>query len=110
MPTLRARMTDLFLSVVDALIDGLGNAVGWILIGILAFFVDTYRRIIKNRKNIDDLDRYVTGDDDDPDAPGLLEKVDDVGSEVGELKTEMREQHRQTDRKLDRLLGDEGDK
>ena len=110
MPQLKSQMTEIFLQVADALIDGLGNAVGWVLIGLLAFIADTYRRIRKNSRRLNKLDRYVTGDTDDPDSPGLLQRVDDVGGEVNEMKGEMKTQHRQTDRKLDRLLGQEHDR
>ena len=101
-------MNEILLQVVDALIDGLGNLIGWILVGLVALIFDTYRRIRKNAEDINDLERYVTGDDDDPGAPGLLETVDEVGDEVHDVKYEMREQHRQTDRKLDRLLNGDG--
>ena len=110
MPQLKTQMTEIFLQVADALIDGLGNAVGWVLIGLLAFIADTYRRIRKNARRLNKLDRYVTGDTDDPDSPGLLQRVDDVGGEVNDMKDEMKAQHRQTDRKLDRLLGQEHDR
>lgn len=102
-------MSDLLLSIIDALIDGFGGALTWLLVGIITFFLDLYRRFKQLRDDVDDLDRYLTGDDSDPDAPGLLRKVEHIDSELGEMKDEMRDQHRTTDRKLDRLIEDRGD-
>jgi len=97
-------MNELFLSVVDAIVDGFGNAVGWILIGILAFLADTYRRILQNAKEIDQLDTYLTGDDEDPSQPGLLSEVSETRQDIRELRNRMDDHHRQTERKLDQLL------
>lgn len=100
-------MNELILSVVDALVDGLGNAVGWILIGVMVFLADTYRRILQNAKEIDQLDTYLTGDDEDPSQPGLLSEVSETRQDIRELRNRMDDHHRQTERKLDQLLDNE---
>jgi hypothetical protein len=102
-------MNELFLSLIDALVDGFGNAVGWILIGILAFIADAYRRIRSNAARIDNLDRYITGDEDDPETPGLLSEVSETRRDIRELRNQMDNHHRQTDRKLDRLLDNDNE-
>jgi hypothetical protein len=100
-------MDGVIIALIDALIDGLGNAIGWVIIGLMAFLAELYRRFKTLRSDVDDLERYLTGDDDDPDSPGLLAKVEKVDDDLNDLKTETREQHRKTDSKLDRLLEDE---
>jgi hypothetical protein len=93
------------LSIIDILSDAIGGVLEWILVGALLFLLDLYRRFKSLRRDVDDLDRYLTGDDLDPDAPGLLEKVDDVDDEVCAMREDMEQHHRDTDRKLERLLG-----
>jgi hypothetical protein len=74
------------------------------MVGIGAFLLDLYRRFKQLRSDVDDLDRYLTGDSSDPDSPGLLEKVDQCNSSLDEMKREMETQHRETEQKLNRLL------
>jgi hypothetical protein len=101
------KMFDTVSLLVDAVIDGVGSFIGWILVGIGAFLVELYRRFRKLRQDVDDLDRYLTGDDADPDSPGLLEKVDCVNENQQEMRDEMERQHEETARKLDQLIDDE---
>jgi hypothetical protein len=98
------KMYDAIILIVDAVVDGVGNLIGWAMIGIGAFLVELYRRFRKLRSDVDDLDRYLTGDSSDPDSPGLLEKVDRCNSSLDEMKDEMETQHRETERKLNKLL------
>ena len=102
--SLRVRMTELFLSLFDAFVDGLGDAFGWIVVAILVFIADTYRRIRSNSDRIERLDRHITGDDDDPSRPGLLKEVHDTRAKVEEMSDEMKRNHERTDAKLDQLL------
>jgi len=97
-------MSNIVLALVDILTDVFGGILTWLLVGALGFVVDLYRRFRKLRSDVDELDRYLTGDDRDPDAPGLLEKVDKVDTEVCGLRDDMEEQHRETEQKLDELL------
>jgi hypothetical protein len=97
-------MVDFILAIVDILTDVFGGVLTWIFIGMLGFLLDLYRRFKQLRRDVDDLDRYLTGDSDDPDAPGLLEKVDEVDREVCAMRADMESHHRETDRKLERLL------
>jgi hypothetical protein len=101
------KMFDTITLLVDAVIDGVGNFVGWVIIGIGAFLVELYRRFRQLRRDVDALDRYITGDDKDPDSPGLLEKVDCVNQNQQEMRDEMERQHEETARKLDQLIDDE---
>jgi hypothetical protein len=100
-------MYDVCILVIDAVLDGIGSLIGWIMIGIVAFLLDLYRRFKRLRSDVDDLDRYLTGDDSDPDSPGLLRKVDQCNEGLTEMKGQMREQHRETERKLNRLLNED---
>jgi hypothetical protein len=101
------KMFDAVVVVIDAVVDGLGNLIGWVMIGIGAFLLDLYRRFKQLRNDVDDLDRYLTGDDADPDSPGLLEKVDCVNQNQKEMRNEMEQQHQETARKLDQIIDDE---
>jgi hypothetical protein len=91
----------LFIDVVTETLSGL---LTWLVIGMITFLLDLYRRFKKLRRDVDDLDRYLTGDSNDPDAPGLLDKVDKVDTEICGLRADMETQHRETDRKLQQLL------
>jgi hypothetical protein len=53
------------------------------------------------------LDRYLTGDDADPDSPGLLEKVDCVDRTLNQTRDEMQQQHQETARKLDQIIDED---
>lgn len=97
-------MASVVLGIVDVLTEAFGGVLTWIFIGMLGFLLDLYRRFKQLRRDVDDLDRYLTGDNDDPDAPGLLEKVDEVDREVCAMRVDMENHHRETDRKLERLL------
>jgi len=101
-------MPSLLLTIVDILTDVFGGVLTWLFIGILGFLVDIYRRFKNLRNDVDDLQRYVLGDSDNPDVPGLLEKVDKIDDEVCGLRDDMEQQHRETDRKLNRLLENDG--
>jgi hypothetical protein len=99
-------MYDAIVLIVDAILDGVGSLIGWAMIGLGAFLLDLYRRFKKLRDDVDNLDRYLTGDSEDPDSPGLLRKVDQCNAGLREMQTEMKEQHRETEQKLDKLLDD----
>jgi hypothetical protein len=101
-------MVNVLLTIVDFLIDSLGGVLTWIFIGILGFFLDLYRRFKQLRDDVDDLDRYLTGDDRDPDSPGLLEKVDKVDTEICELSDQFETHQSETEQKLDRILQENG--
>ena len=107
--SLRVRMNELFLSLFDAVVDGLGDAFGWIVVGILAFIADVYRRVRSNTDRIERLDRHITGDDDDPSQPGLLKEVPDTRQKVEQMSDEMKRNHERTDAKLDQLLDNDTD-
>jgi hypothetical protein len=92
------------LALVDVLTDIFGGVFTWLFIGILGFFLDLYRRFKQLRDDVDDLDRYLTGDDRDPDSPGLLEKVEKVDTEICELSDEFETHQSETERKLDLIL------
>ena len=92
------------LAAIDAIIDGVGDALGWLIVGVMVLIGDTYRRIKANADRIENLDRHITGDDDDPSQPGLLSEVHETKQRVSELGDKMDAQHRQTDQKLDQLL------
>jgi hypothetical protein len=92
------------LAFIDVLTEAVGGLLSWLVIGMITFLLDLYRRFKQLRRDVDDLDRYLTGDSDDPDAPGLLEKVDEVDREVCAMRADMESHHRETDRKLERLL------
>jgi hypothetical protein len=100
-------MYDAIILIVDAVVDGVGNLIGWVMIGLGAFLLDLYRRFKKLRDDVDNLDRYLTGDDADPDSPGLLEKVDTVNRNQKEMRSEMEQQHEETARKLDQIIDDD---
>lgn len=92
------------LAIVDIVTDVFGGILTWLFIGILGFLLDIYRRFKNLRNDVDDLQRYVLGDSENPDTPGLLEKVDKIDNEVCGLREDMEQQHRETDRKLNQLL------
>jgi len=92
------------LAIVDIVTDVFGGVLTWLFIGILGFLLDIYRRFKNLRNDVDDLQRYVLGDSENPDTPGLLEKVDKIDNEVCGLREDMEQQHRETDRKLNQLL------
>jgi len=92
------------LAIVDIITDVFGGVLTWLFVGILGFLVDIYRRFKNLRSDVDDLQRYVLGDAENPDTPGLLEKVDKIDNEVCGLREDMEHQHRETDRKLNQLL------
>ena len=92
------------LAAIEAIIDGVGDALGWLIVGVMVLIGDTYRRIKANADRIENLDRHITGDDDDPSQPGLLSEVHETKQRVSELGDKMDDQHRQTDQKLDQLL------
>jgi len=92
------------LAIIDIITDVFGGVLTWLFIGILGFLVDIYRRFKHLRSDVDDLQRYVLGDSENPDTPGLLEKVDKIDNEVCGLREDMEHQHRETDRKLNQLL------
>jgi hypothetical protein len=100
-PSMKLMASVLFIDVVTETLSGL---LTWLVIGMITFLLDLYRRFKKLRRDVDDLDRYLTGDSNDPDAPGLLDKVDKVDTEICGLRSDMQDQHRQTDRKLQQLL------
>jgi|APHM01.1.fsa_nt_gi hypothetical protein len=102
---------DIFLSIVDVLLETFGGVLTWMVIALLSALVHLWRRFKQLRQDVDDLDRYITGDPDQPDQPGLLQSVQDIDDEVCGLRADMETQHRQmedhhreTDRKLERLL------
>lgn len=101
-------MEQLILSLVDAVVDGIGNAFGWILIGVMAFILDVYRRVQSNAEQIKELEKYLTGDENDPSQPGLLSEVADTRADIREVREKMDGYHRSTNRKLDRLLDTAG--
>lgn len=92
------------LAIVDIVTDVFGGVLTWLFIGILGFLLDIYRRFKNLRDDVDDLQRYVLGDSENPDTPGLLEKVEKIDNEVCGLREDMEQQHRETDRKLNQLL------
>jgi len=92
------------LAIVDIVTDVFGGVLTWLFIGILGFLLDIYRRFKNLRNDVDDLQRYVLGDSENPDTPGLLEKVEKIDNEVCGLREDMEQQHRETDRKLNQLL------
>jgi len=92
------------LAIVDIVTDVFGGVLTWLFIGILGFLLDIYRRFKNLRNDVDDLQRYVLGDSENPDTPGLLEKVEKIDNEVCGLRDDMEQQHRETDRKLNQLL------
>lgn len=92
------------LAIADIVTDVFGGVLTWLFIGILGFLLDIYRRFKNLRNDVDDLQRYVLGDSENPDTPGLLEKVDKIDNEVCGLREDMEQQHRETDRKLNQLL------
>jgi hypothetical protein len=94
----------LLLAIVDIITEVFGGVLTWLFVGILGFLVDIYRRFNNLRSDVDDLQRYVLGDAENPDTPGLLEKVDKIDNEVCGLREDMEQQHRETDRKLNQLL------
>jgi len=95
------------ISAVDAVTSATGDLLVWIVIGVLTLIGDTYRRIKSNEQQIRNLDRHITGDDEDPSQPGLLSEVHETRIRVDELSDKMDEHHRRTDEKLDELLNDE---
>jgi hypothetical protein len=104
-------MASLILGIFDLLSETFNGVLTWVIIGLLGFIVNLYRRLIKVEKRVTDLDRYITGDPDQPDAPGLLQSVQDIDEEVcamrGDMETQhrqMEDHHRQTERKLQQLL------
>lgn len=97
-------MSEVLLTLVDALIDGFGGLLSWLAIGVIGFVLDLYRRFRQLRSDVDEIDRYLTGDQSDPNAPGLLTKTDSIETELKEMKGQMEDRHRETDKKLDRLL------
>jgi hypothetical protein len=95
-----------------AIVDGVGNLVGWALIasaGSIIFLIrqtirnqrriddleeeteirqdptrleDHERRMSKQRQDIADLKQYFTGDPNDPSNPGLLSEIHDIKSRL----------------------------
>ena len=92
------------LAAVEAFIDGVGDALGWLIVAVMLLIADTYRRIKSNTDRIDNLDRHITGDDDDPNSPGLLSEVHSTRERVDEMSDKMDNHHRRTDEKLDELI------
>ena len=92
------------LAAVEAFIDGVGDALGWLIVAVMLLIGDTYRRIKTNADRIDNLDRHITGDDDDPNSPGLLSEVHSTRERVDEMNDKMDNHHRRTDEKLDELI------
>jgi len=98
----------MLMASIDALVDGLGNAVGWVLISILSAGAWLARQTVHNKRDINDLKDetkiaedptrlesheermerqqndiaelkgYFVGDDDDPNNPGLLSEIHDI--------------------------------
>lgn len=95
------------IGLVEALTSAVGDLLVWIVIGALTLIADTYRRIMSNEDQIENLDRHITGDDDDPAQPGLLSEVHETRQRVDEMSNKMDDHHRQTDEKLDELLNSE---
>lgn len=93
-------------AAIEATVGALGDVLAWLLIGLLALIADTYRRIKANEEQIENLDRHITGDEDDPSQPGLLSEVHETRNRVDEMSEKMDQHHRRTDAKLDELLGD----
>ena len=96
--------TNMIVAAVEAVLDAVGDILAWLVIGVLALVADTYRRIKANRESIENLDRHITGDDDDPSQPGLLSEVHETRQRVDQMSDKMDRHHRQTDNKLDQLL------
>ena len=119
------------LSLVDALIDGLGNAVGFVFItglgGIASVGVYLYTQTADNADRLGEVEteldlegdgptrldrleegyeqqeRYLLGDDADPSQPGILEELHEVKGDVQRLDEKVDEQHREVSSKLDRI-------
>jgi len=101
-------MGTVLIATIDAIVDGLGNAIGWVLITILGGGLWIVRQIISNKRSINDLideteidddptrleshesrmerqqehiaelKSYFIGDDNDPNNPGLLSEIHDI--------------------------------
>lgn len=99
-------MGSIILVALDVFVDSLSGVLNWLVIGAITFVLDLYRRFRKLRADVDNLDRYMTGDSDDPGAPGILEKVDKVDDEICGLRTDMEEHQRTTEVKLDKIIAE----
>lgn len=97
----------MIVGLVEAAVSATGDILSWLVIGALALIADTYRRIKSNEEQIENLDRHITGDEDDPSQPGLLSEVHETRNRVDEMSDKMDQHHRRTDAKLDELLNDD---
>ena len=120
------------LAWIEAVVDGLGDAIGWLIVSAAAIVGEAGRRIWKLEKrtreatddvqHLDDrvetvesrvLDveeevartrRYLVGDKDDPSQPGLLDEVHGVKADVNRLDEKIDKNHQEMSQKLDRLI------
>ena len=105
---------DMALTLIRSVVDGLGNFIGAVFIGIAGATVELYRRIRENSQRLDQLEeeteiendptrmerhesrmqsqedtlnrieRYLVGDKDDPSSEGLLTEVHEIHDTVRE--------------------------
>jgi len=90
--------------------SALSDYVIYVVGGLLAWAGSVERRIRKANREDDRLDRYFTGDDDDPAVPGVLKKVDQLDKDVRKLdgrleqaRVERQQEHERVMLRLDDL-------
>ena len=99
--------SNMIVGLVETVVSATGDILSWLVIGVFALIADTYRRIKANEEQIENLDRHITGDEDDPSQPGLLSEVHETRNRVDEMSDKMDQHHRRTDAKLDELLNND---
>ena len=91
-------------ALVEAIVDGLGNAAGLIFISILIFIADTYRRILNNAERVKTLEGYMIGDEDNPNTPGLLYELHETQNRLDKLYKNIDGHQQKVEFKIDSLI------
>lgn len=82
------------MGVIDILADGASDFVGWLLIGLVGLLTvpgkvlaNVRSQAKQNSEDIEELERYLKGDPEDPGSPGLMQDIHDIKTDVRDIKT-----------------------